>query len=144
MRRRGFISARGVRGHLGCWLNANPRRVPLRPIILILLALTAAVAVTACGEQGPKGDKGDQGVAGPPGVAGAPGRDGKDAAFANVRVVRGTCHSNPPSCAVSCEAGEDFISVTCVGGPTSFQVKDGVSLAQCRPTNGPIVALCGK
>jgi hypothetical protein len=87
------------------------------------------------GEKDPKGDKGDQGTV---------GALGKDSAFANVRVVRGTCRANPPSCTIACEAGEEFVSVTCIGGPTSFQVKDGAATAQCRANNGPIIALCGK
>ena len=50
------------------------------------------------GEKDPKGDKGDQGTA---------GALGKDSAFANVRVVRGTCRANAPSCTVAARLGKN-------------------------------------
>jgi predicted small lipoprotein YifL len=121
-------------------------RIALRAPLTMLLII-AALSLTACGGQGPKGDKGDpgeKGEKGDKGDQGASGPPGKDSAFANVRVVRRTCRANPPNCSVACEAGEEFVSVTCIGAPTGFQVRDGAPTAQCRPNNGPIIAVCGK
>jgi predicted small lipoprotein YifL len=121
-------------------------RIALRAPLTMLLII-AALSLTACGWQGPKGDKGDpgeKGEKGDKGDQGASGPPGKDSAFANVRVVRGTCRATPPNCSVACEAGEEFVSVTCIGAPTGFQVRDGAPTAQCRPNNGPIIAVCGK
>jgi hypothetical protein len=136
--------------HSGCmyWTTIVdwPTRLLLR-MLLTMLLMTAALSLSACGWQGPKGDKGDpgeKGAKGDKGDQGASGPPGKDSAFVSVRVVRGTCRANPASCTVACEAGEEFVSVTCIGGPTGFQVRDGAPMAQCRPNNGPIIAVCGK
>jgi hypothetical protein len=90
--------------------EAQERRMPVRPVIL-LLVLTLA----ACGEDVFKGQRGPPGPAGPAGPAGAPGAEGTA-----IRLVDGECMS---PCTVACEDSERILSTYAIqpGGTFTFQ-----------------------
>ncbi len=120
--------------------------------VIAIAALLASCGQPAPGAQGPKGDpgpKGDAGeqgpigVAGPQGLQGPPGPPGASSQF---RLVRTQCIS-AAACTETCRDDEIVIVAFCGAqrARATYLTERSVSCGtNPDPSNGPLIAVCGK
>lgn len=111
----------------------------MRIWVAVVCVLTS-FALAGCGEPGPKGSagekgaKGDIGEAGRSGATGDAGRQGTSQSLRPIRVNK--CPDD--RCQISCDASEELVSATCVGGQLDI---NGNSVT-CSGTQGVAMVLC--